>query len=161
MFIRALVLLFMSSFAFADGGAVKVDYPNNYRDWSHIKSMVIFNKSHPLFDAFAGIHHVYGNKSAIDSLKKDAAFPKGATLAFDLLAIEEASGAYTEGKRKFLAVMVYDTAKYKDSKGWGWQVFADGDAKKPQLKTIAEQAACAACHTEVQSKHFVFTGWRK
>jgi hypothetical protein len=33
-----------------------VPYPAGYRDWAHVKSMVI-EKGHPLFETFGGIHH--------------------------------------------------------------------------------------------------------
>ena len=146
--------------AAADDDGYKVPFPKGYRDWTHVKSMVIFSEKHPLYGAFAGIHHIYADNKALKSLKGSKDFPKGAMFAFDLLAIDEASGAYTESKRKFVAVMVRDAKKYKDTKGWGWQAFADGDPKKPQLNTMASQKACATCHTEVNSKYFVFVGWR-
>ncbi len=37
-----------------------VPYPEGYRNWTHVKSMVI-HQGHPLFDAFGGIHHLYAN----------------------------------------------------------------------------------------------------
>ena len=33
-----------------------VPYPTGYRDWHHVKSMVI-EQGHPLYAAFGGIHH--------------------------------------------------------------------------------------------------------
>ena len=42
------------SIVFAD---TAVSYPEGYRAWRHIKSMVIL-PGHPLADPFAGIHHV-------------------------------------------------------------------------------------------------------
>ena len=41
-----------------------VPYPTGYRDWRHVKSMVI-NPGHGLYDAFGGIHHLYANKAAL------------------------------------------------------------------------------------------------
>ena len=45
-------------------GQSEVPYPTGYRDWSHIKSMVI-EEGHPLFEAFGGIHHIYANDEAV------------------------------------------------------------------------------------------------
>ena len=39
------------------GGAADVPYPAAYRDWHHVKSMVI-NQGHALYDTFGGIHHL-------------------------------------------------------------------------------------------------------
>jgi hypothetical protein len=140
--------------------AAKVVYPKGYRDWKHVKSMVIFDKKHPLFDAFGGIHHVYVNDKALKALKNKTEYPRGAAFAFDLLEATESSGAYAEGKRKFMAVMVRDAKKFKETEGWGWQAWEGGDPGKPVLKGAADQKACATCHKEVGAKGFVFTEWR-
>ncbi|HCP47875.1 MAG TPA: cytochrome C [Deltaproteobacteria bacterium] len=141
------------------GDALDVGYPEGYRDWTHVKSMVIFSDKHPLFGAFGGIHHVYANDMATKALKAKKPLPSGSAIVFDLLEISESSGAYVEGARKFVAVMEYND-KYKKSSGWGWQVFA-GDTKDAQLGTLADQVACATCHEEVKSAQFVFSEWRK
>ena len=39
----------------------QVDYPEGYRQWTHLKSMVI-QKGHPLANPFEGIHHVYATR---------------------------------------------------------------------------------------------------
>ena len=52
-------------------GQSEVPYPTGYRDWSHIKSMVI-EEGHPLFEAFGGIHHIYANDEASPAIKTDA-----------------------------------------------------------------------------------------
>ena len=41
----------------------QVSYPAGYRNWHHVKSMVV-DKGHPLHEAFGGIHHLYANKKA-------------------------------------------------------------------------------------------------
>lgn len=141
------------------GDALDVGYPDGYRDWTHVKSMVIFSEKHPLFGPFGGIHHVYANDAAVKAMKAKKPLPSGSAVVFDLLEINESSGAYAEGNRKFVAVMEYND-KYKASSGWGWQVFA-GDTKDAQLGTLADQKACATCHEEVSAKQFLFSEWRK
>ena len=96
-------------------GQSEVPYPTGYRDWSHIKSMVI-EEGHPLFEAFGGIHHIYANDEAVTGYQ-DGRFPDGAVIAFDLLEAVRADNAVTEGARKVLGVM------HKDSEalsGDGW-----------------------------------------
>ena len=43
--------------------APPVAYPEGYRQWTHVKSMVI-QPGHALYDAFGGIHHLYANAKA-------------------------------------------------------------------------------------------------
>jgi hypothetical protein len=141
-----------------DDPAKKVDFPKNYRDWKHVKSMVIFSDKHPLFDAFGGIHHIYANPKAMKGLTSPShKFPDGAAFAFDLKEAKESTGAYVEGNRKFVATMVKDSKKYAETEGWGWQAWEGGDIKKPVLKSHHDQKVCATCHKDVNSKGFVFT----
>ena len=62
---------------------LQVPYPAGYRDWHHVKSMVI-DKGHPLYEAFGGIHHLYANPKAVAGYKSGK-FPDGAIIVFDLL----------------------------------------------------------------------------
>lgn len=58
--IGAVVALLVATAALepaAEGSKKPVPYPDSYRDWTHVKSMVI-QAGHPLYDAFGGIHHV-------------------------------------------------------------------------------------------------------
>jgi Cytochrome P460 len=72
----------------AQSQTAQVTYPEGYRAWTHVKSMVI-QKGHPLFEAFGGIHHIYANPSAVESLRAEKAFVDGAVLVFDLLEDDE------------------------------------------------------------------------
>lgn len=141
-----------------DAPAKAVPYPKGYRNWTHVKSMVIFSEKNPLFDAFAGFHHIYANGPAIKALRGNREFPNGSMIAFDLKENPESSGAYSEGKRKVVAVIVRDTKKYDDTEGWGFQAWEGGDEKKPALKGLNDQKVCAACHKQ-QTKDMVFTAW--
>ena len=97
-------------------GQSEVPYPTGYRDWSHIKSMVI-EEGHPLFEAFGGIHHIYANDEAVTGYQ-DGRFPDGAVIAFDLLEAVRADNAVTEGARKVLGVMHKDSERYPATGGW-------------------------------------------
>src|SRR5690606_37522469 len=61
----------------------RVPYPEGYRDWTHVKSMVI-QPGHPLYESFGGIHHLYANDAAIKGYQSGK-FPDGAVIIFDLL----------------------------------------------------------------------------
>ncbi len=48
----------------------------------------------------------------------------------DIHAFTLASGVYSEGSRKALSVMVKDSKTYMATGGWGFQLWAAGDAAK-------------------------------
>ena len=135
-----------------------VPYPTGYRDWHHVKSMII-NPGHSLYQSFGGIHHIYANKAAVEGYKKGK-FPDGAVIVFDLLDTKSADNTVTEGERKVVGVMHKDSRKYKDTGGWGYEGFAkDSTTERAVGKNAA--SACHQCHTAQKDKDFVFSGLRK
>jgi hypothetical protein len=139
----------------ADPAAVA--YPEGYRSWDHVKSMVI-NEGHPLYDAVGGIHSVYGNPRAIEGYRAEKRFADGAVIVFDLFEALARDNAVSEGSRKAILVMARDRARYPDTDGWGYQVF------DPQTRTGTLDASrareCHACHTQVRDQGYVFSAWR-
>ncbi|MCX7901844.1 MAG: cytochrome P460 family protein, partial [Burkholderiaceae bacterium] len=113
-FIGAATLAGMINAAAAD-----VPYPEGYRNWTHVKSMVI-EAGHPLYEAFGGIHHIYANAKAISGYRSGK-FPDGAVIVFDLLEAKRADHAVTEGARKVVGVMHKDAKKYAATGGWGFE----------------------------------------
>ena len=140
----------------AVAGDSSVPYPVNYRNWDHVKSMLI-GKGHPLFDSFGGLHHIYANKAGREGYARGK-FPDGATLVFDLLSVAEADGAVTEGPRKVVGVMEKDRRRFAATGGWGFEAF-EGDTRK-QLVGDKAAEACFACHQAQESKDFVFSAYR-
>ncbi|MBL8512585.1 MAG: cytochrome P460 family protein [Betaproteobacteria bacterium] len=139
--------------------AQEVAYPTGYRDWHHVKSMVI-NKGHPLFDAFGGIHHLYANKKAKDGYAKGK-FADGSVIVFDLMEATAADNAVQEGARKVVGVMVKDSKKYAATGGWGFEGFK-GDSATERAVTQANAAkACYECHTAQKGRDYVFSAARK
>lgn len=149
-----LVLLLGSPVALAGG---KVPYPDGYRHWTHVKSMVIL-PGHPLADPFEGIHHVYANAKALEGLRSGR-YADGSVLVFDLLETVRGAHALTEGKRKLVGVMVRDARKYRDTGGWGFEGFA-GDSHDKRL-THDGGRACFQCHQSQEARGYVFSQWRK
>lgn len=135
----------------------KVDYPDSYRTWTHIKTMTL-HKGHALENPFLGIHHVYGNPKAVDGTKSGQ-FKEGAVLVFDLLNYLTADNASTEGDRVLVGVMVKDSAKYPSTGGWGFEGFK-GDSHTQRLVNDGGQS-CFACHTSQKENDYVFTRWRE
>lgn len=134
-------------------GDATVSYPNGYRDWHHVKSMVI-QPGHALENPFGGIHHVYANKKAQQGLKTGN-YADGAVLVFDLLQYNEGGHALQEGERKLVGVMQRNTRRYKDTGGWGFEGFA-GNSHDQRLVTDGGKS-CFACHAPQEKSGFVFS----
>lgn len=135
----------------------KVAYPDGYRNWHHVKSMLIL-PGHSLENPFLGIHHVYANELAADGLKSGQ-YADGSVLAFDLLSFVNADNTIVEGERKLLGLMVRDAGKYSSTGGWGFEGFA-GNSKTKRLVSDGGDS-CYACHTAVESTSYVFSQLRR
>jgi hypothetical protein len=154
------ILAVLSSMALvlpAIAADLQVPYPAGYRDWHHVKSMVI-DKGHPLYEAFGGIHHLYANPKAVAGYKSGK-FPDGAVIVFDLLEAKSADSAVTEGARKVVGVMHKNAKKYAATGGWGFEGFGGGDKANRVVRDNAA-SACFACHEPQKSQDYVFSRLR-
>ena len=155
--IIGMVLVVVNTAYSAGGNENKVDYPEGYRDWVHVKSMVI-QQGHSLYDSFGGIHHIYANKQALDSLKNGKAFPDGAVLIFDLFEAKHENNAITEGSRKVVGVMQKNSRMFSETGGWGFEGFK-GDSRE---RVVGDPAAsCFNCHQSQEDIDFVFSQYRQ
>lgn len=145
--------------AAALAGAGGVDYPHGYRNWTHVKSLIL-EPGHPLYESFGGLHHIYANDRAMKGYK-GGKFPDGAVIVFDLLEVDRGGNAIAEGPRKIVGVMQRDTRRFRDTGGWGFEGFAGGDPKQRMVGSRAK-AACFGCHAEqAASTGYVFSAWRE
>lgn len=155
---RTLISLMLGALAMPVWAAdPQVPYPSSYRDWQHVKSMVI-EEGHPLFGAFGGIHHLYANPKAIEGYKAGK-FPDGSVIVFDLLEASRKDSAVTEGSRKVLGVMHKDAKKYAATGGWGFEGFGGGDQSKRVVGANAA-SACFGCHAPQKDHDYVFSRLR-
>lgn len=134
-----------------------VPYPDDYRQWQHIKSMVI-QPGHALFASFGGIHHLYGNQAAVEGYARGR-FPDGSVIAFDLLEASAGDSAIVEGPRKVLGVMLKDAKRFATTGGWGFEAWSAGDRGKPVVGDTAA-SACFNCHTSQKDSDYVFSRLR-
>lgn len=140
----------------AASAAEPVAYPEDYRQWTHVKSMTI-HEGHPLEAPFLGIHHIYANPAALKGLEKDR-YEDGAVFVFDQLEYATEGKTSTEGPRVLLGIMVKDAKKFADTGGWGFEGWA-GDSRNERLVSDGGQS-CFGCHTQVKDQEYVFTRWR-
>ena len=136
----------------------QVPYPDGYRIWHHVKSMVI-TEGHPLYSTFGGIHHIYANDKALIGYR-DKQFPDGAVIIFDLLEATSADNAITEGQRKVVGVMHKDAQQFAATGGWGFEGFGAGD---PASRAVGNDAAsaCFACHEPQKGQDYTFSQLRE
>ena len=137
--------------------AEEVPYPAGYRDWHHVKSMVI-NPGHPLHEAFGGIHHIYANAKAVRGYGKGK-FENGSVIIFDLLEAQTGDNAVTEGARKVVGVMRKDSKRFAATGGWGFEGFK-GDSKPARAVGKNADSACFQCHLPQKNSDYVFSKLR-
>jgi hypothetical protein len=157
---QAMLTLLVAAMAFVAAVAAQtatVPYPDGYRDWRHVKSMVIA-QGHPLFEAFGGIHHIYANELAVKGYAAGK-FRDGSVIVFDLLEAHTKDNATTEGARKVLGVMHKDATRWAATGGWGFEGFK-GDSRTERAVGASAAKSCFACHTGQQATDCVFSRLR-
>ncbi|MHA1543907.1 MAG: cytochrome P460 family protein [Alphaproteobacteria bacterium] len=161
--IKGLLFLpvFLASFslALAFEEAAKVDYPDGYRDWTHVKSLTLL-ENHPFADTFGGLHHVYANDAALEALKNGTPYPDGAVLVFDLFEVvtDAEGGTSAEGPRIRKDVMQKNAALWTETGGWGYETFFGADNERIISDPIA---TCHSCHVAMEDVDFVFSQYRE
>jgi hypothetical protein len=140
--------------------ASHVPFPESYRSWQLVKSIVVGPDS-PLSAMRGGIHHYYANPAAIIGYQTGK-FPDGAVIVDEAMWMKAgegmAKGIWMENEVRFLEVMSKDAALYSTSGGWGYQRF-EGDDHQGKLDTDS-QAHCFACHEKAKDRDHVYSSLR-
>ena len=64
-----------------------IAYPKDFRKWTHVKSMVIFDPTQDKrYQGFEGLHNVYVNDIGWPALERGKTYPDGSMFAFELFA---------------------------------------------------------------------------
>lgn len=152
-----IVALILGGAASGWAGAAAIPFPSDYREWAHVKSVLI-GPGHAAFATDGGLHHIYANRPALEGYRAGR-FADGSVIVYDLLEVKEAGGATFEGAQRRVDVMVKDSRRYPATGGWGFARFGP-DRHEIPLTTEA-QAACAACHAKRRDRDFVFSEFRQ
>jgi hypothetical protein len=133
-----------------------VPFPDGYRSWQHVKSVVV-GPEHKSFAAEGGkVFHFYANPQAIEGYRAGK-FPNGSVLVRETLrtiaGAGESKGILTEGDRSALDVMIKDDRLYKETGGWGFETFDS----KGKLLAEKDRAQCYSCHSKRLDHDLVFT----
>ncbi|MFN7553178.1 MAG: cytochrome P460 family protein [Pseudomonadota bacterium] len=152
------LLLCSGRVAFAANTPPPVPYPEGYRDWKHVKSMVI-QEGHALYGAFGGIHHIYANPAAERGYGKKP-FEDGSVIVFELLEANAWGNAIQEGARKIVGVMHKDATRYARTGGWGFEGFK-GDSRTERAVGANAFDACYGCHAPRKDADYTFSDIRR
>jgi len=135
----------------------QVAYPEGYRTWAHVKSTMI-GPSHKSFATMGGFQHIYANEAAMNGYRSRN-FPEGSVIAFDWLEMTEKDGAFLEGPRRQLDVMVKDSKRFASTGGWGFQRFVKDS--KTEHATSPTPQECFACHDRLKKDGLVLSTLRQ
>ncbi|HEY4245385.1 MAG TPA: cytochrome P460 family protein [Lacunisphaera sp.] len=163
--VLALATVLLAQTAAPTAAVPEVPYPDGYRRWMHITSVVNLPEKEEAgtpsreprkTPAPHGlIHHLYANELALEGYRTGR-FPEGAVLIADWFALEETRGRLVEGARQSVDVMIRD-GRYTATGGWGFTKFDQDSHTKRQVSTNAAQS-CFACHQHAGTERgFVFS----
>jgi len=132
-----------------------LEIPAGFQHWYLVNSMII-TKDSP-FSAIEGLHHIYVNDIGLPRLMKGGStpYPDGTLFVDDVRDVSLVDGAFVQGGRKAIPVMLKDSKKYASTGGWGFQAWAGGDPKKPLVTDPVK--ACFECHTPQKANDFTFS----
>ncbi|HEU5079168.1 MAG TPA: cytochrome P460 family protein [Opitutaceae bacterium] len=141
----------------------EVAYPEGYRDWHFVSSVVLPRKEDSANSAATGskpaltsglIHNVYANEKAREGLRTGH-FAEGSVLIADWFVLEAAGPVLVQGPRKSINVMVRD-ARYTSTGGWG---FEDFDKDSRTIRNVGQTAvkSCFECHRRAEDREYVFS----
>lgn len=147
----AAVVLALTSLAAA---AEDIEIPDGYRNWFHVNTMII-DKASPLFSTLGGMHIVHVNAVGEAALKKGGPYPDKTVFLTDLHEFTVSDGSYVEGPLKGLGIMIKDAKTYASTGGWGFQLWAGGDPKKPIVTDAVKQ--CFECHQPKKNQDYVYS----
>ncbi|MBC7933317.1 MAG: cytochrome P460 family protein [Rubrivivax sp.] len=156
-----LLLLTLPGSAFVRQLSASADaplaYPEGYRSWVHVKSALI-SPAHKGFANLGGFQHIYANSQAMVGYRTRA-FPEGSVVVFDWLEMQDKAGAFEEGPRRQVDVMVKDSQRFAKTGGWGFQRFVK-DSKTELAATPAPQQ-CFACHERLKKDGLILSSYRQ
>jgi hypothetical protein len=139
--------------------SLEVPFPDGYRAWQHVKS-VVFGPEHKSFAAEGGkVFHFYANPQAIEGYRAGK-FANGSIIVRETLRAVagggDSKGVLTEGERSALDVMIKDDRLFQETGGWGFETF---DSKNARLADKG-RAQCYACHSKQKEHDLVFSTLR-
>ena len=144
--------------------------PEGYRQWVFIGAPLTPHGLNKGKAGFPEYHHVYVNPDAFAVYQRTGEFPDGTVIAKELVLLQK--GDFEDGSKNApsgrgffggefngMDVMVKDSARFKETNGWGFYNF--GHNAPPYAKTAKAEPAknCAGCHITNAGKGMVFKSY--
>ena len=136
---------------------VPVPYPDGYRAWTHVKANVI-GPAHKDFATQGGFQHIYANAEAMTGYRTRA-FPEHSVVVFEWLEMTERDGAFAEGPRRQVDVMMKDARRFSETGGWGFQRFMKDS--RTEVAASPSPRQCFACHAQMKKDDLVLSTYRQ
>ena len=133
-----------------------VAYPEGFRAWTHVKTSAI-GPAHKDFATQGGFQHIYANAEAMTGYRTRV-FPEHSVVVFEWLEMTEHQGAFAEGPRRQVDVMVRDSLRFAATGGWGFQRFVK-DSR--ELAPSPSPQQCFACHDRLRKDGLVLSVYRE
>jgi hypothetical protein len=151
---------------FDDKGRLQL--PVDYRHWVFIGAPLTPHGLNGGKAAFPEFHHVYVNPDAYAVYERTGEFPQGTVIAKELVLLRapdhadgssnEASGrGYFGGAFNGMDVMVKDSTRFANTRGWGFFNFGHHQPPYAEAALAADKASCAGCHEANAHRDMVFT----
>ena len=158
---KPTILLFLlaslgSVLARQPGRGAPVAYPDGYRNWAHVKSGLV-SPAHTRFASIGGFQHIYANPEGMSGYRTRS-FPEGSIVVFDWLEMKDNQGAFEEGPRRQVDVMVKDSLRFATTGGWGFQRFVGNS--KTELAVTPTPQQCFSCHDKLKKDGLVLSSYR-
>ena len=153
-----IVLTIWMALTSAAQAADAIPFPKDFREWAHVKSVLVGPKS-TAFATEGGIHHIYANDKALEGYRTGK-FPDGSIVVYDLLDIKEVDGNTIEGQDRRIDVMAKDSTRHDQTGGWDFARFW-GDKRTDGTLAPDAKAACFKCHDKRKDHDFVFSAFRE
>jgi hypothetical protein len=147
-----------SAFVAVNNAADQIPYPEGYHKWTNTRTFITGyeNKEPKKGDGF---HDTYANDRAMIGYQTGH-FPDGAILVFDVRTAVTTEGTIAPGTRKHVDLMLKDSARFKDTGGWGFEEFT-GDSRTEGRLSGERQKNCFNCHAGKKQTDFVFSQFKE
>src|SRR5580692_7902444 len=133
--------------------ADSVEYPDGFRRWVHVGTVVIL-PSATLPESEQGMHHVFANPKAVDGYAKGD-FADGSVIVYELREAQQKNGIIFEGDRRRVDVMIKNSNLYKTTAGWRFERFMGNSQSEDAVHDSG--TSCYECHTNAKAHGFVFS----
>ncbi|MCF6158791.1 MAG: hypothetical protein E3K32_09510 [wastewater metagenome] len=129
--------------------AAQLEFPKDYKNWTHATSKIILDKTSPLY----GFQQVFVNDTGLEAYKNGGGYPDGSIILLGFYEPILEGDDIAQGDIIWYAVMKKDSTAERTG---GW-IF-DGFDGKTFTSTVSDPiGGCYNCHMAKKNREYVFT----